>query len=98
MRDLTAKFKVAGIEAESVSTKTPQPKRVQIIDGFKQLKLPLILNCEVFREGADLPSVSSRHLWSRIMLNEVGGLHHSRESNFQSKHVQPNGTENNDLR
>jgi superfamily II DNA or RNA helicase len=59
MRDLTTKFKNAGIKAESVSTKTPQVKRLRIIDDFKQQKLAVILNCEVFREGADLPSVRS---------------------------------------
>lgn len=58
MRDLTTKFKAAGIKAESVSAKTPQIKRSRIIDDFKQQKLAVILNCEVFREGADLPSVS----------------------------------------
>lgn len=57
MRDLTTKFKNAGVKAESVSTKTPQVKRLKIIDDFKQQKLAVILNCEVFREGADLPSV-----------------------------------------
>jgi superfamily II DNA or RNA helicase len=60
MRDLTTKFKNAGITAESISTKTPQVKRLRIVDDFKQQKLAVILNCEVFREGADLPSVSYR--------------------------------------
>jgi superfamily II DNA/RNA helicase len=91
MRDLTTKFKNAGIKAESVSTKTPQVKRLKVIDDFKQQKLAVILNCEVFREGADLPSVSFTHSSQLTKLTRIGGLHHSRQSYFESKHVQPDG-------
>lgn len=56
MRDLTTKFKNAGIKAESVSGKTPHVKRLKIYDDVKHQKLAVILNCEVLREGADLPS------------------------------------------
>jgi ATP-dependent helicase IRC3 len=62
MRDLTAKFKAAGIKAESVSAKTPQLKRSKIIDDFRKQKSSVILNCEVFREGADLPSAKSSYI------------------------------------
>jgi superfamily II DNA or RNA helicase len=57
MRDLTTKFKNAGIKAESVSGKTPHVKRLKIYDDVKQQKLAVVLNCEVLREGANLPSV-----------------------------------------
>jgi superfamily II DNA/RNA helicase len=57
VRDLTTKFKQAGIKAESVSNKTTPFKRSQIITAFKQQELDVLVNCEVLTEGADLPSV-----------------------------------------
>jgi len=60
MRDLVSKFRAAGVKAESISAKTPNPKKAKIINDFKQQKLSVILNVEVFREGTDLPSVRFR--------------------------------------
>lgn len=55
--DLTTKFQEAGIKAKSVSSKTPQLKRMRTMDEFKTLKLSVLINCEVLTEGADMPSV-----------------------------------------
>jgi superfamily II DNA/RNA helicase len=61
VRDLTSKFKQAGIKAESVSSKTSLSKRSQIIENFKHQELDVLINCEVLTEGADLPSVRPCH-------------------------------------
>ena len=60
VQDLTKKFKKAGIKAESVSSRTPQFKRVCTIMDFKASRLRWLINCEVLTEGADLPSVRSQ--------------------------------------
>lgn len=55
--DLTAKFDKAGIKAKSVSSNTPQLKRMRTMEEFKTLKLSVLINWEVLTEGADMPSV-----------------------------------------
>lgn len=55
--DLTAQFEKAGIKAKSVSSNTPQLKRMRTMEEFKTLKLSVLINCEVLTEGADMPSV-----------------------------------------
>lgn len=56
--DLTTTFRNAGIDARSISSQTkPQPRR-ETLEAFKKGEYPVLLNCEVLTEGADVPEVS----------------------------------------
>jgi len=56
---LTSTFQQAGIEAKSVSSLTPKDERADAVKSFRNGEFPVLVNCKVFLEGADLPRVSS---------------------------------------
>jgi superfamily II DNA or RNA helicase len=57
--NLVKQFKEAGIDAKSISSRTPPQQQSQIIREFKELRLSVLINCEILTEGADMPSVLS---------------------------------------
>ncbi|MGF7437918.1 DEAD/DEAH box helicase [Lentilactobacillus senioris] len=50
-------FNQAGISARSVSGKTPKDERDQIIRDYRDGKITVVTNAELFTEGLDLPNV-----------------------------------------
>ncbi|KAI9249001.1 P-loop containing nucleoside triphosphate hydrolase protein [Sporodiniella umbellata] len=55
--DLCNMFREQGIEAEFVTSKTPDMTRHQIIERFKNGEIPVLINCAILTEGTDIPSV-----------------------------------------
>lgn len=51
-------FYKKGILAKSVSGKTPESERQDIIEAFKAQEIKILTNCALFDEGFDTPSVS----------------------------------------
>jgi len=54
---MTDCFVTANIPAQCVSQETPHALRRQIIEEFKAGKFPVLVNCKIFTEGADIPGV-----------------------------------------
>ncbi|WP_429971181.1 DEAD/DEAH box helicase [Fructilactobacillus sp. Tb1] len=54
---LAAEFNRKGIKAASVSGNTPKDKRKQIINDYRNGKIMIVTNAELFTEGLDLPNV-----------------------------------------
>ena len=50
-------FNQAGISARAVSGKTPKDERDQIIRDYRDGKIQIVTNAELFTEGLDLPNV-----------------------------------------
>ena len=50
-------FKNAGISAVNLSSKTPPAERAKRIMEFKQGKIKILVNCDLFGEGFDVPAV-----------------------------------------
>ncbi|PHZ16287.1 P-loop containing nucleoside triphosphate hydrolase protein [Rhizopus microsporus ATCC 52813] len=56
-QDLCNAFRQQGIEANFITSKTPEMTRQQIIQDFRDRKLPVLINCAILTEGTDMPSV-----------------------------------------
>lgn len=54
---IAAEFNDAGISARSVDGTTPQDTRDSIVKMFKNQKLKILVNVNLFTEGVDLPNV-----------------------------------------
>lgn len=57
--DLVQTFRLAGVQAQSISSKTPRAERMATLKSFQNGEFPVLVNCEVLTEGADVPEVSS---------------------------------------
>jgi ATP-dependent helicase IRC3 len=55
---LTSAFRRAGIDARSVSSLSIPSVRRDTIAAFSNGQFPVLINCEVLTEGADIPEVS----------------------------------------
>lgn len=51
-----------GVDARKVSSLNRPSERRDTIEAFRQGAFPVLVNCEVLTEGADIPEVS-RHVW-----------------------------------
>ncbi|CEP12934.1 hypothetical protein [Parasitella parasitica] len=47
----------AGINAKCITSKSNVIERVQILDEFRQGKIPVLVNCAILTEGTDIPIV-----------------------------------------
>lgn len=56
-KKLATAFNEAGISAKSVDGKTPKEERNQIISDYRDGKIQIVTNAELFTEGLDLPNV-----------------------------------------
>eukprot|EP00042_Codosiga_hollandica_P016971 m.44877 g.44877 ORF g.44877 m.44877 type:complete len:632 (+) comp47101_c0_seq4:23-1918(+) len=56
-RDLADAFNSEGIEAFAVDGSTEPSLRAQKLDEFRGRSLPVMINCNVFTEGTDIPCV-----------------------------------------
>lgn len=54
---IAASFNAAGVPAEVVSSKTPDPLRVAILRRFRNRELLQLVNVDLFGEGFDLPAI-----------------------------------------
>lgn len=54
---IAAEFNEAGITARSVNGKTPQDMRDHIIKMFRDQRIKILVNVNLFTEGVDLPNV-----------------------------------------
>ena len=57
MQALQQAFVKAGVDAHFVHGATSSRTRAQILDEFRERKLPVLINCGVFTEGTDIPCV-----------------------------------------
>ncbi|KAF1838850.1 P-loop containing nucleoside triphosphate hydrolase protein [Decorospora gaudefroyi] len=86
--NLTARFRECGINAQFVTGDTPTKVRSARIDAFRNGEFPVLLNCGVFTEGTDIPSIDcvllARPTKSRNLLVQMIGrgmrLHKGKEN------------------
>ncbi|OCH96088.1 P-loop containing nucleoside triphosphate hydrolase protein [Obba rivulosa] len=57
VRDLTGTFREYGIDARYVYSGTPAAERKALIAAFKAGHFPVLVNCAILTEGADIPNV-----------------------------------------
>lgn len=55
--EIAAAFRAAGVPAEVVSAKTPDPLRMQILRRFRAREVLQLVNVDLFGEGFDLPAL-----------------------------------------
>lgn len=58
VRALTQAFRDAGIDARSISSQSQAKIRRDTIASFKNGEFPVLVNCQVLTEAADIPCVS----------------------------------------
>ncbi|KAF9076236.1 P-loop containing nucleoside triphosphate hydrolase protein [Rhodocollybia butyracea] len=57
VRALTQVFRGFGIDARYLYSKTPTAERKALIASFKAGKFPVLVNCAILTEGADIPNI-----------------------------------------
>lgn len=88
IHDLTNTFRRHGVESHFVTGDTATKSRSATLDAFKRGEYPVLLNCGVFTEGTDIPSVDcvvlARPTKSRNLLVQMIGrgvrLHPGKEN------------------
>ncbi|KAA1091648.1 hypothetical protein PGT21_036512 [Puccinia graminis f. sp. tritici] len=77
MYRLANKFREAGIDARVIFSGTPPLERKILLDEFRSSKFPILVNCAVLTEGADVPNVDcvilARPTRSRTLLTQMIG-------------------------
>ncbi|RCK63896.1 putative ATP-dependent helicase IRC3 [Candida viswanathii] len=58
-RELCGLFQTHGIDAQYVSANTTKVERADIVEDFKNGKIPVLCNVGVFTEGTDIPNIDS---------------------------------------
>ncbi|CAK7245690.1 MAG: Putative ATP-dependent helicase IRC3 [Sporothrix thermara] len=75
--DLTQKFRQHGVEAHFITKDTHKRERGSRLEAFKRGEFPVLVNCGVFTEGTDMPSVDcvilARPTKSRNLLVQMIG-------------------------
>lgn len=61
-KHLAAKFSEAGIVSAAIDSNTPALKRASIVDQFKEGKIQVLFNVNIFSEGFDCPDVEAIQL------------------------------------
>ncbi|KAF8327906.1 P-loop containing nucleoside triphosphate hydrolase protein [Cantharellus anzutake] len=54
---LTNAFRQAGVDARYLYSKTPQFERKALLDSFRRGEFPVLVNCAILTEGADIPNI-----------------------------------------
>jgi superfamily II DNA or RNA helicase len=76
-RHLAELFKEAGIRAAFASGETPQAQREAIVAGFRATTIDVLVNCGLYLEGFDVPSVeviiNARPTKSTTLYTQVTG-------------------------
>lgn len=55
---MTAAFRAAGVDARYVTGNTKESERKALVEAFKAGEFPVMVNCQLFTEGTDIPNVS----------------------------------------
>ncbi|KAJ9112231.1 hypothetical protein QFC22_006315 [Naganishia vaughanmartiniae] len=55
--DMTAAFRRAGVDARFVTGNTKESQRKALVDAFKAGEFPVMVNCQLFTEGTDIPNI-----------------------------------------
>ncbi|KLT45993.1 P-loop containing nucleoside triphosphate hydrolase protein [Cutaneotrichosporon oleaginosum] len=55
--DLVAAFRTAGVDARSITSAMPAGARRDVMEAFRNGEFPVLVNCEVLTEGADVPEI-----------------------------------------
>ena len=88
---LTQRFRHYGVDARFVTGDTPTRDRAERLDGFKQGKFPVLINCGVFTEGTDIPNIDcvvlARPTRSRNLLIQMIGRGMRLHSGKQNCHI-----------
>ena len=76
-KNVATLFKDAGIKAAFASGETPQAEREKIVAGFRGHKIDVLVNCGLYLEGFDVPSVevivNARPTKSTTLYTQVTG-------------------------
>lgn len=76
VQDLTHTFRNAGIDARYLHGGTPMSERRQLLEDFRNGVYPVLVNCAILTEGADVPAIDcvllarptrSRNLFSQMI-------------------------------
>ncbi|TFK93509.1 P-loop containing nucleoside triphosphate hydrolase protein [Polyporus arcularius HHB13444] len=74
---VTAAFRAAGIDARYLHSLTPAAERKALVEAFKAGQYPVLVNCAVLTEGADIPNIDcvmvARPTRSRNMFAQMIG-------------------------
>jgi superfamily II DNA or RNA helicase len=89
VESLTDAFKTAGIETRAVDGSTAKEERSETVEAFKNGEFPVLVNCKVFLEGADLPRV--RQGETTVGADNPDRLHRSSQTYQQREYIQSNG-------
>ncbi|CAA7258701.1 unnamed protein product [Cyclocybe aegerita] len=57
VRALTQAFRSYGIDARFLYAETPAAQRKLLVDAFKAGEFPVLVNCAILTEGADIPNI-----------------------------------------
>jgi len=70
--DITEKFRTRyRIDAKPVTNETPSTERTARLNAFKAGEFPILVNCRILTEGADIPNVDCV-VFSRCPTNNMG--------------------------
>lgn len=57
MHDLTQVFRESGIDARYLHSGTPSRERTELMAAFRAQEYPVLINCAILTEGADIPNI-----------------------------------------
>lgn len=57
VHDLTNEFRKRGVDARYIHAGTPAKERLALLDGFRSGLFPVLVNCAILTEGADVPNI-----------------------------------------
>jgi len=76
-RNVAELFAAAGIRAAFASGETPRVERERIVDGFRGCEIDVLVNCGLYLEGFDVPSIeviiNARPTKSTTLYTQVTG-------------------------
>ena len=77
INSLVESFKLVGIEAEGIDSRTYRADREDILQRFRHGSLPVLINCGILTEGVDIPSIDmiilARPTKSGVLLQQMLG-------------------------
>lgn len=88
---MTAAFRAAGIDARFVTGNTKESERKALVEAFKAGEFPVLVNCQLFTEGTDIPNVSRLAVSSPKLTIVLDRLHHRCETDKIEESLQSNG-------
>ncbi len=56
-RQIAACYSAHGVEAVAIDSKTPASERRELVEGFRQGRIKVLVNVDIFSEGFDCPDV-----------------------------------------